>query len=374
MSNSSRKKILNQKRKIVMARKKTPHHKQVQQEEIASAPETLPIDEEVSGNAENATPVDVEQLFKKIKMEITLSDESTINKEIVFSGKEAIETTVKAPAESKMPWTAVAILAFIVCASLATGIYHWISSYYGQPDTIDPGHVIQGPGPATTPDIRTGQEPTSEDRKDPDDIGKEDEDEPAPGRRHYIDPPPEFLQLWEEYGNEDIVATLTLGDTEILVVQGTDNAFYITHDIHRNLSLQGWVFLDHQVNLYIGLEDNMVIFDPVGEFLRQVIQEFADYDYFLRNPVIMLSSLYGDFEWEIFSYYIAPSDFPFAVVNHPDEETWGEVVEQFALASLYNTMLDVAEYDQVLTIAVPTTVNPELFYILQARMLRQITS
>jgi hypothetical protein len=90
--------------------------------------------------------------------------------------------------------------------------------------------------------------------------------------------------------------------------------------------------------------------------------------------MISLSTLFGEMEWEIFSYYVAPSDFPFAVVDHPDDDIWGEMVEQFTLVSLYNTMLDVNMYDQVLTIVVPTTVNPELFYILQARMLRQITS
>jgi len=377
----------------IPASEEMPQHEETSTtEETATIEETPAITEEtpatieetpaITGTVEstevpeivkNEIPDDVERLLKKIKMEITLSDETTINKEIIFSGKEITETKVTQPPEdNKMPWVTVVILIFIVCASLMTGIYHWFNAYYKPADTVDPGHVIAGP--ETTPDA----EHNDSELNNNEETGvtpQPNEPEPEePESRHPIDPPEEFLLLWEEYNNEDIVAILTFGDTETLLVQGLDNAFYITHDIHRNLSLQGWLFLDYRVDLFMGMEHNMVIFDPVGEFLREVLQNYTEYDFFLRNPTITLSSIYGEFEWEIFSYYIAPADFPFATVNHPNDEIWGEVLEQFTLASLYNTRLDVNPDDQILTIAVPTTVNPELFYILQARMLRQITS
>jgi hypothetical protein len=252
---------------------------------------------------------------------------------------------------------------------LVTGVFHWYNTYYQPPDPVEPGHVIADPEP--TPEVNTG--PAKEDETITQPQNPEPDPDPQSSRRYAIDPLPEFLLLWDEYDNEDIVAILTLGETEIPVTQSYNNAFYVTHDINRDLSPSGWVFLDYKVDLYIGMEHNMVIYDPVGEFLRHAMQEFIDYDHFLRNPVISLSTLFGEFEWEIFSYYIAPLEFPFAIVDHPDDDIWGEVVEQFAKASLYNTMLDVTMYDQVLTLVAPTT-TPEQFYILQARMLRQITS
>jgi len=415
MSNSSRKKILNRKKqRKISARQKylsqdiIPDTEEIPGSEESSAAEEH-IDMEESSAEEDVAADDVtsddvtadgehpvteeqpeakdisamiqqavindeaEPLLKKIKMEITFSDESTINKEIIISGKEP--EMKKAVAETKMPWVAVAILSFIVCASLVTGVYHWYTTYYRQPgETAEPGLVIGG---ERNPDNNDVNEQGREDevknpeQEDADQTGQTGQQE---GPRYGIEPLPEFVALWEEYGNEDIVAILTMGETEMLVVQSNDNAFYITHDIHRNSSPQGWVFLDHQVDIFTGLEHNMVIYDPVGEFLRQIIQEYADYDFFLRNPVITLSTLFGEIEWEVFSYYVAPSDFPFAIVDHPDDDVWGDIIEQFTLASLYNTRLDVNLYDQVLTIVVPTTVNPELFYILQARMLREVTS
>jgi hypothetical protein len=436
MSDLSKKKILSKKRLQMEARKKALQQKESQKAEkktlvIAGSPcrtdwtrnpvnnaqnlgdcgskdvtteENTPViassdaaitSEAIPTIAENASSDDIERLLKKIKMEITFSDDSTINREIVISSNEmnnnqrvipdAIPKAVKeakpweeqkttsSPEETKIPWVTVAVLAFIVCASLITGIFHWYNAYYLPVDPVEPGHVAATP--ERTPEVPVAQAKDDEPASLPQDPEPDpDSDQPSVSRQHAIDPLPEFLLLWEEHDNEDIVAILFLGETEIPVTQSNDNAFYITHDINGNLSPLGWVFLDYQVDLYIGMEHNMVIFDPVGEFLRPVMQDFAEYDFFLRNPMITLSTLFGEFEWEIFSYYIAPSDFPFAIVDHPDDDIWGEIVEQFSMASLYNTMLDVNMYDQVLTIVVPTTVNPELFYILQARMLRQITS
>jgi len=376
----SRREILNRKiQKKVTARQKLLSKEVKPDEECTSMPDDKIASEEIASPViQHEITDDVEQVLKKIKMEITFSDESTINKEIIISGGESKKSKNPEEAKSsdaiKMPWAAVAILAFIVCASLATGAYHWYNSYFAPPDIVEPALVATG-------DERTPEEEINNLVNDDIDAAAEqsepeqsDEPERQEGQRYPIEPLPEFLLLWEEHGNEDIVAILALGETEVLVVQSNDNAFYITHDVDRDLSTRGWVFLDYQIDLYMGLEHNMVIYDPVGEFLRQVIQEYAEYSFFLRNPTILLSTLFGEIEWEIFAYYVAPADFPFSIVTHPDDDIWGEMIEQFTIASLYNTRLDVNEEDQVLTIVVPTSVDPELFYVLQARMLRQITS
>ena len=367
MKYPSRREILNRK---IIARQKSQSKKAIPGDKTDSEETISPIiKHEITDDAE---------LLKKIKMEITFSDESMIKKEIIISGGEPKVSKPpeekKTSEETKMPWAAAVVLAVIVFASLATGVYHWYDSYFAPDDAVAPAHVAAGDEQASegiandsaNDDINAAAE---QDEPDPSD----EPDLPA-GQRYPIEPLPEFLLLWEEHGNEDIVAVLTLGETEIIVVQSNDNAFYITHDINRELSYRGWVFLDYQIDLYMGLEHNMVIYDPVGEFLRQVLQEYAEYDFFLRNPTISLLTLFGEIEWEIFSYYVAPADFPFTVVDHPDDDIWGEMIEQFTIASLYNTRLDVNEEDQILTIVAPTSVDPELFYVLQARMLRQITS
>jgi len=362
-------------------------------ENVGAAPVDAPAAEEsitanaVSVSEARAAADEVEQLLQKIKMEVTFSDKHTIVKEIYLTEEEAKEVLktheiqvpmvpkpqeerksqedTKPQEDTKMPWATVAVLSFIVCASLATGVYHWYNSYAQPSDPVLPAYVAD----------ETNIAPANE----PDTINENQVDEPvepeAPEiKRPRIAPPPEFAILWEEHGNEDIVAVLTLGEAEFTVVQGDDNAFYITHGLNRDPSSLGWVFMDSQVDLLRGLDHNMVIYDPVGGIMRDAIQEYAEYDFFLKFPTISFSTIYGDMEWEIFSYYVAPSDFPFDIVNHPNDDDWGDIVDQFTLASLYNTRLNVNMDDQILTIVVPTGIDPELFFILQARMLRLITS
>ncbi|MCL2388353.1 MAG: class B sortase [Defluviitaleaceae bacterium] len=266
----------------------------------------------------------------------------------------------------KTPWVTVIILAVISCASLTTGIVYWYNTYLRPVEYVQPAVLALA--------------------EDADEDGEAGEYEPYDEGtsilpvRPVVDPLPEFVALWAEYGNENIVARLSIADMEILVVQAEDNSFYLEHGLRGEPSLYGWVFLDYEVDLLMGEDFNMVIHLPHSSAhsqlgaLRHVLQAYMDYYFFLAHPTISLATLYGDFDWEIFSFYVAPSDFPFAVVNHPDYDTWGDVVEQFTLVSMYNTMLDVTPYDQVLTITTPTDISPDLFYVLQARLLRQITS
>ena len=363
--------------------------------EVAPAPESTTAVEKIAAPETETAPVveesveakdlsvsearvvedEVERLLQKIKMEVTFSDKRTIVKEIYLSEEEAKEALKqqemkipeppKPPEDTKMPWVTVVILSLIVCASLSTGFYHWYSSYVQPPHPVQPAYV----------DERVDGTPANEPESINENVTDESNEPETPEvTRPRIEPPPEFAMLWAQHSNEDIVAVLTLGETEFTVVQGDDNAFYMTHDINRAPSPLGWVFLDSQVNLLTELDHNLVIYDPVGGIMRDAIQEYAEYDFFLKFPTISFSTIYGDMDWEIFSYYVAPSDFPFDVVNHPNDDVWGDIIDQFTLASLYNTRLNVNMDDQVLTIVVPTGIDPELFYILQARMLRHITS
>jgi len=366
--------------KKIISRKKLLYPKPTRRRRIFPDSEENTINNPVQTPEETKVNEETERLLQKIKMEITFSDKSTIEKEILLTDKNTAEKKVitfdenskepDLPADVKIPRVTAAILAVIVCASLITGVYHWYTSYFKPADNEQPIHTDAGAGADNTHIGTDIPEQTGDKTEEQAPV----EPETPVINRPDIEPFPEFLALWEEYGNDDIVAVLRFAEMEFHVMQSSDNAFYITHDIFRNYSSQGWVFLDHQVDLLTGMEHNMVVYDPVGSFIRETIQEYADYDFFLMHPKISFSTLYGDFEWEIFAFYVAPVDFPFAVVSHPDDDAWGEMVEQFTLASLYNTMLDVTMYDQILTIAVPTNIDPELFYVLQARMLRQITS
>ena len=52
----------------------------------------------------------------------------------------------------------------------------------------------------------------------------------------------------EEYHNNDIVARLEIPDLfNILIVHGTDNEFYLNHDLSRKKDIKGTEYLDYRV-------------------------------------------------------------------------------------------------------------------------------
>ena len=59
---------------------------------------------------------------------------------------------------------------------------------------------------------------------------------------------PEFVELIELYGNEDIVGYLNIKGTSVdyIVLQYDDNDFYLHHDINKDADETGWIFLDYE--------------------------------------------------------------------------------------------------------------------------------
>jgi hypothetical protein len=261
-----------------------------------------------------------------------------------------------------IPWGTVIVLAFLVAASLGTGIFHWYRNYFNPAEEAPrPAATYLADAPVTPPP--TVQTPPAETPNQQPDNDAEAVTEP---QRPVMEPLPEFVALRAEHGNDSIVAVLTIAESEALVVQLPSG--------ERTPPANGWVLLDYEVDLLMGLDHNMVIYVPVGAALREAIQEYISYDFFLMHPMLSLSTLYGAFDWEIFAFYIAPDIFPIMTVNHPTDNAWGDMVEQFTVAAMYNTRLDVTQYDQVITIASPTGAGGGLYYVLQARLLRHITS
>jgi len=266
----------------------------------------------------------------------------------------------------KIPWFTVACLAILCVLSIGTGAFYWYTTYYTP--TRQPTDAVADA--VDIPPALVPYEPTTQNPE----IYTEPTPPPAPVRIP-LDPRPEFVVLWERFGNPDIVGHLYIEGTdfETYVVQGTDNEFYTSHDIYRNPTVGGWVFLDYMVDIHLDVDVNVVIHGYNGSRLQQVITQYFDYDFFLAHPVISFDTKFANYNWEIFAFYVAPKEFPFAQV-YQSLDTWGQRVEMFTLASLYNTRLDVTEYDQILTIVTPTSTTPGLYYVLQARLYRYITS
>jgi hypothetical protein len=263
---------------------------------------------------------------------------------LIVLGEEA-----PAPAQEKIPWVTVVILACLCVFSVVTGLVYWYGTYV-RTVRVEPVHLEVAETPSQEESPQNGEYVGF------DDLGESGEEVLL---RPEIEIPPEFVALRQYHGNDEIVGVLRIAGEEVLVTQSEE-------------SQENWHFVAQEADLFWGLDHNIVIHATAA--LREVLQQYMADDFFLIYPMMELDTIYGPFEWEIFSFYVAPADFPFGVVNHENDDIWGDVVEQFTLASLHNMALDVNMYDQILTVSTPTAISNDLFYVLQARMLRQITS
>lgn len=274
---------------------------------------------------------------------------------------------------AKIPKLTVICLSVLCILAVATGLHHWYNTYYLPVDAVTPAHAEvagfqppppQGPPPsgatALLPPEITGVGVNDNDEND-----NEEPYEPFIIPRPVLEPRPQFVELWDYFGKTNIVGHLFIEDTDL-------NEYVLQNENNENMP-DDWVFIDYQVDILMGDALNWVIHGQDGSPMQSMLSAYFDYDFFLRHPVITFNTQYAEYEWEIFTFYVAPMNFPFAVVDH-QQENWGDMVESFTLAGLYNTRLDVTEYDQILTLTTPASGAPGLYYVLQARLLRHITS
>ncbi|MDR1643080.1 MAG: class B sortase, partial [Clostridiales bacterium] len=123
-----------------------------------------------------------------------------------------------------------------------------------------------------------------------------------------------ILALRQEFGNDDIMGHLVVDGTGIdyIVTQAEDNSFYLTHDIWKNDSVAGWVFVD----AYSSLDPpskNIVVY---GHNMRNPImfhelREFKKSGFFFDHREVTFDTLYESGKYKIFAFYETTVDFPF---------------------------------------------------------------
>ena len=275
---------------------------------------------------------------------------SEYENEIAESQKE-IEVIEVLPVENeKIPKFTVVCLIILCMLSLGTGVFYWYTTYYLESDII----IVADAGGEYV--IETSPEP------EPEIIEPEPEPTINLPPRPVLDVRPEFAQIRRELSNQNIIGRLIIeNELDIFIVQ--------VENINQSEMELG--FFDNRLDVWFDFELNIIIQGNHESVLQSVLHEYFEYDFFLMNPIIHFNTIYADYMFEIFSFYVAPMDF---IDIQYDEDEWGDTIEFFRELGFYNTMLDVTEFDQVLTITTPTSTNQELYYVLQARLYREITS
>ena len=184
----------------------------------------------------------------------------------------------------------------------------------------------------------------------------------------------DFAAIRSHFGNDDIVAHLLIEGTTIdyLVVQAEDNEFYLTHDIWRNHAASGWIFLDYEADI-ASPDHNWIIYghNMQRDHMFHSIRRYTDYDFFRNHRIINLTTPFGVYLWEIFSFYSTPINFSYNTVNFTNPETLEYMLKHFKRMSRHNAGITVTSEDRILTLSTCTNRDINERYVLHARLVNR---
>lgn len=202
---------------------------------------------------------------------------------------------------------------------------------------------------------------------------------PAPAKKRGVEPwqadapaspvNPTFRALRETFGNNDIVAFITIAGTEINypVVQAKDNEFYLSHDVEKKKNSAGSIFLDYENALY-PLSSNTVVYghNMKSGAMFHDIRYYEDQDFYNEHTIITMQTLYEDTKWEVFSFYETNVDFCYIQTHFENEDSFAGFVESIRQRAYYDTDVQVGPDDSVLTLSTCTNADDNMRKVLHA--------
>jgi len=173
-----------------------------------------------------------------------------------------------------------------------------------------------------------------------------------------------------EYQNKDIIGTINVANTEKIVVQTTDNEYYLNHDLNKRNSIYGTIFLDYrnniedkQLNIYGHNSSN-----DKGPF--NILEQYLNKSFYNKNKYITLSTKENTFIYEIFSVAKTSTN-EHMKINFNNNSDWLIHLNKLKTMSIYNTDIDINNNDKI--IVLQTCVmnsNPKQYILIIGKLIK----
>ena len=155
-------------------------------------------------------------------------------------------------------------------------------------------------------------------------------------------------RLIKQYGNEDIVAVLEIPSVlSVIVLQSSDNDYYLKHNVYKNFDKNGEVFLDYRVN--INDYNKLIIYghNNLNSVLPFRALTYYDYEFYKKHSLIYLYTLSGKRSFEIFSSYVERDDFDYVNLENFDG-SYLKHIQKLKDKSLFKTDVSLDESSKIL--------------------------
>ena len=172
------------------------------------------------------------------------------------------------------------------------------------------------------------------------------------------------------YSNDDIVGTLKISGTKIntLLVQGSDNEYYLNHTISKKKSVAGSIYVDYRTNLDA---KQINIYGHNSKTVNVMFKELEKYrnkDFYENHKTIELYDGTKTSIYEIFSVQIVIDDYEHMDVEAQDRKSHLEKLSN----GLYETGIITNEEDDVLVLQTCTYTPKNSFIIINAKKVKEV--
>lgn len=154
--------------------------------------------------------------------------------------------------------------------------------------------------------------------------------------------------------NDEIVGWINIKDTNIdyPVVQGEDNKFYLDHNVKKEKSKAGSIFMDYRNN-GDDRDKNTILYGhhmKDGTMFKDLMG-YKDPNFLKDHLIISFSTLYKKNLWEIFSVYVTDIEFDYIKTDFHTDEEYHKFLEEITEKSLFNTNIQPTIEDKIITLS-----------------------
>ena len=181
----------------------------------------------------------------------------------------------------------------------------------------------------------------------------------------------DFSTLKEK--NKDIVAYLKVNNTNIdyVVVKGSDNSYYLKHNLYKENNRAGWIFMDYH-NKLDGNDKNIVIYGhntrdgTMFGTLRNVVTKewYENEDNYIINLVLDGEVL----TYQVFSTYSIKVEDYYINTIFKDNNEFNTFINTLKKRSVYDYGVEVSGEDSILTLSTCTG-NGKSRMVLHAKLI-----
>ena len=157
--------------------------------------------------------------------------------------------------------------------------------------------------------------------------------------------------------NPETVGWITCEGTNINypVVQASDNDYYLDHNINKQNSANGWIFLDYRNNS-MNLDKNNIIYGHnmyYSGVMFGTLYKTANSSWYTNpdNQIITYNTLYENMNFKIFSIYRIPKTNDYLKVFFENDNDFLSFIDMITTRSIYNFNVPVNADDKIITLS-----------------------